>query len=123
ARISKDTPMAAVSVITTAPPSTASGFSPRRFFADLKIGVKILTLVALAGIITAGVGLVGQRALTDLRDTNQHVANVSARKTSLALNTKADWIEYRRLVLRTVLSNSAEDAQTQAASVETQFAL
>ena len=115
--------MAAVSVIIPAPPSTASGFSPRRFFADLKIGVKILTLVALAGIITAGVGLVGQRALTDLRDTNQHVANVSARKTSLALNTKADWIEYRRLVLRTVLSNSADDAQTQAASVEKQLAL
>ena len=113
--------MAAVSVIPVQA-SRPVGFSPLRFFSDLKIGAKILILVALAGILTAGVGLVGQRALVDLRDTNQAIANVSSKKSTLALTAKADWIEFRRLTLRTVISISAADAATQASDAEAKLA-
>jgi len=112
--------MAAVSVIPVQA-SRPVGFSPLRFFSDLKIGAKILILVALAGILTAGVGLVSQRALVDLRDTNQRIANVTSKKSTLALTTKADWIDFRRLTLRTIVSISAADAATEASAAEAQL--
>jgi methyl-accepting chemotaxis protein len=106
------------------PAATASsgGFSPRRFFGNLRIGSKILTLVALAGLLTALVGLVGQQGLGNLRDTNATIVEVTAEKTVLAGQAKVDWEIYRRLILRALLAPSAAEAQTFADQVDTAYA-
>lgn len=113
--------MAAVSAIVPTQPTRTAGFSPLRSFSDLKIGAKILTLVTLAGILTASVGLVSQRALVDLRNANQEIANVTSQRTALAQSIKAEWMDYRRLVLRAILSVSATDAEAHATHVESQL--
>src|SRR5690242_13027073 len=95
----------AATTFSSAHPGT-TGFSPRRLFADLKIGAKIISLVALAGILTAVVGVVGQKALTDLRKTNQEIAKVTTQKTITALDAKYHYESYRRLILRAVLASS-----------------
>jgi methyl-accepting chemotaxis protein len=115
--------MATVSAFIPAQSTRSVSLSPKRFFADLKIGAKIITLVALAGILTAGVGVVGQRALVDLRNTNQEIANVSSHKTVLALNAKSDWIDLRRMILRSLLAPSMADATSQAQKSDAQFAV
>ncbi|HST85735.1 MAG TPA: MCP four helix bundle domain-containing protein, partial [Kineosporiaceae bacterium] len=113
--------MTTVSAFIPAQSSRAVSLSPKRFFADLKISAKIITLVALAGVLTAVVGLVGQRALVDLRDTNKDIANVSSHKTILALDAKSDWIDLRRLILRSLLAPSSADAVDQAQKADAQF--
>jgi methyl-accepting chemotaxis protein len=109
--------MAAVTMTT--PVSTpAAGFSPWRFFADLRIGAKILTLVALAGLLTTLVGLVGQQALVSQRNDSDRVAQVMTEKTITAVEFKYDFDVYRRLILRTALSTTLTAGNELAAKAD-----
>lgn len=98
-------------------PGGAHRGSPVQFFADLNIGPKVLTLVAVAGVLTAGVGLVSQNALTDLKNTNGRIVGVTAERTLLAGEIKVGWEMYRRLSLGAVMAAEADvrsDYSTQA---------
>jgi len=99
--------MTIISATSRVSGSSPARFSLLRFFGDLRIGVKILTLVALGGILTAVVSLVGQDALGSLRSTDKQLSTVTNVKTSLALKVEYDYDEYRRMNLRTIVSTSA----------------
>jgi methyl-accepting chemotaxis protein len=110
--------MTAVPAITPLRTDPVSGFSLRRFLTDQRLGVKILGLVALAGVLTAVVGLVGQQALLHLRDSSDRMGNVTTQKIVVALNLKYDYDVYRRLILRTALASSADSATALAAKAD-----
>jgi methyl-accepting chemotaxis protein len=99
--------MAAVSVTTPARSSTATGFSPRRFFADLRIGAKILSLAALSVILTGVVGFTGQNAANNVQDTGKHTATVTAQRQQSALEARGAWADYRGDMTAIVISSSA----------------
>src|SRR4051794_15142828 len=110
--------MTAVSTSLPVTAAPAAGFSPRRFFNDLRIGSKILVLVALAGALTMVVGFVGQRALVDLRKSSDQVGNVTTQKAVFALTAKYDYDTYRRLILRAALATSVDAAQQLATKAD-----
>jgi methyl-accepting chemotaxis protein len=100
----------------------APRFSVRQKVADQKIGPKIITLVACAGMLTGLVGLVGQGALNGVRDTSQHIVTVTAHREVVALNAEADWGTYRRLVLGAVISGSPAEAAAWSDQVDAALA-
>src|SRR4051794_349041 len=102
-----------MTAVSTSLPVTAratTGFSPGRFFNDLRIGSKVLALVLLAGLLTTVVGVVGQRALVDLRKSSDHIGNVTTQKAVFALTAKYDYDLYRRLILRAALASTVDAA-------------
>ncbi len=106
---------------TTSDPLPASRRGPRLRLADLRIGTKILALVAVAGTLSAVIGLVGQQALTDLRDLNRSVVEVTSRKTIVAGLVKYDWESYRRLILRTVVATTDAESADFAAKADAAY--
>ena len=103
------------------PPSAHPRRSLGRAFADLRIGVKILALVGVAGLLTGVVGLVGQRALTSQRGINATIVDVTSAKAIIAGQVEVDWEVYRRLILRTVVSDVENEAVATAAKADSAY--
>jgi len=103
--------------------TAARGFSPGRFFGDLRIGVKILTLIVLAGILTGSVGLVGQGGLRNLRAENEKTAQGSGAKMVVALQVRADWLDFQRLVLNTITASSVPESTATGTAADAAMSL
>jgi methyl-accepting chemotaxis protein len=105
--------MAAMTMTTpAAAPSTASGFSPRQLFADLRIGAKILSLAALAVVLTGIVGLTGQITANNVQETGKHIATVTAQRQQSALQARGAWADYRGDMTLIVIASTDAAAAT-----------
>jgi methyl-accepting chemotaxis protein len=102
--------------------SSATRFSLGQFFADLRIGVKILTLAAMAVVLTMIVGLTGQLAVQDTQDVGNNIGSVTAKRSVLALQARAELSGYRRAMPMVAFAKDAADAQAQSKDVDDNFA-
>jgi methyl-accepting chemotaxis protein len=93
------------------------GFAPYRFFADLKIGAKILTLAALAVVLTVIVGLIGQATVNRTQEVGNEIGSVTAKRAILALQARSELSGFRRVIPMVAFAKTAEDAETQATDV------
>ncbi|GAA3631244.1 methyl-accepting chemotaxis protein [Kineosporia mesophila] len=81
--------------------------SPLTFLADLRIGVKILVLAAVAVVLTALVGVTGQLAVNSVQQTGQHVVDVTAEESQAILSARSNYSGFRRYVYATVIAPDA----------------
>jgi methyl-accepting chemotaxis protein len=100
---------------------TAPRFSPRQFFADLRIGAKILTLAGLAVILTVIVGLTGQVTVNNTQDVGDEIGGVLAQRAILSLQARAELGGYRRVMPLVAFATTAEDRQAQVDDVAASY--
>jgi methyl-accepting chemotaxis protein len=114
--------MTALSADTVVPGSMSPRLSPGRFFADLKIGAKILTLAALAVALTVVVGLTGQITANRVQATGNHIATTTADRAIHGMEIRANFSGYRRdMILMALAANAAKRAEYEA-SLEDNYA-
>jgi methyl-accepting chemotaxis protein len=113
--------MTALPAVTVVPGSMAPRKSPGRFFADLKIGAKILTLAASAVVLTVVVGLTGQITANSVQDTGSHIATVTAERAIISLEIRAELSGYRRDMTLVALAGTAEKRADYEASLEDNY--
>jgi methyl-accepting chemotaxis protein len=83
---------------------------PARSFTNLRIGARILSLAALAVVLTAIVGLTGQLTVNSVQATGNEIATVTAQRAIVALQARAEWDEYVSSVAAIALATSPSDA-------------
>jgi methyl-accepting chemotaxis protein len=115
--------MTVAPAVRSRPPASRLRFSPRQFFADLRIGVKILSLAMIAVVLTAVVGLTGQLTVLSTRDTGHEIGTVTAHTAIVALQAQAGWAAYRRYAPSVVIAPSSADLTTQAQAVDDTYRL
>jgi methyl-accepting chemotaxis protein len=81
------------------------------YFANLRIGVKVLSLAALAVVLTALVGLTGQLTVNSTQNTGATIVKVTAHRSSLSLQTRGDWADYRGDMSLIALATSDSDRE------------
>jgi methyl-accepting chemotaxis protein len=92
-------------VIGTGKPSNRR--SPMQRCLDLRIGVKILILAAIAVVLTGMVGLTGQAAAHSIQQNGEEISSVIAVKEVRILTLDADFGRYRRFLLDAALATGA----------------
>ena len=79
----------------------------KNYFADLRIGAKILTLAALAVVLTVVVGLTGQITANQVQDTGNQIVTVTAERSQTALTARGAWADYRGDMSLVALANDS----------------
>ena len=82
--------------------------TPRRLISDLRLGTKILALVALAVVLTTLVGLTGQLAITSVRNDGERIATAATARQAVALDARWQVAHYRLLLLQGALATGAD---------------
>jgi methyl-accepting chemotaxis protein len=102
-----------------ATPARSSSF---QFFADLRIGSKVLALAALGVLLTVVVGLTGQLAVNSVRDTGNEIATVTSQRAVVATQVSGMWGEYRRTVVGLALATGSADSAIDQRTLTDQYA-
>jgi len=87
--------MSVTTARTTSTTRRPTSRSPRQFFADLKIGTKVLTLAGMGVVLTAIVGLTGQITANTIQHTGQRITTVTAERSRVAMEMRGAWSDYR----------------------------
>ena len=95
--------------------------SPFRFLADLRIGVKILTLAAVSVVLTVVVGLTGQLAVNNVQNTGEQIVNVTAKGATTVLDARANFSGFRRYIYSTALAQDAASRDKAVSSAEDNY--
>jgi len=67
----------------------------KHYFADLRIGMKILILAGLAVLLTVVVGLTGQITANQVQSTGRDIVKITAERSQISLATRGAWADYR----------------------------
>ena len=106
----------------TAPSARASSSrSPLALYANLRIGAKILGLIAVALLVTALVAVVGQRALGDVQSTSERMSTVTSQRMRAAITARAEFALFRRLIIQVALATTPEKRQAAAKDARTNY--
>jgi methyl-accepting chemotaxis protein len=95
--------------------------SPLAMYGNLRIGAKILGLVVAALLVTALVGIVGQRALTDVQATSDRMSAVTAQRMRAAITARAEFALFRRLIIQVALATTPERRQAAARDAQANY--
>jgi len=106
---------------TTTPAAAARFRSPVALYGNLRIGAKILGLIAAALVVTALVAIVGQRALGEVQDTSDRMSSVTAQRMRVAITARAEFALFRRLLLQVALAGAPEKAQAAATDAQSNY--
>ena len=93
------------------------GFSLSRRFGDLKLSAKILTLVAVALLLTVAVGLIGNSAVGNVQDQARLTGVETANQVFMSKDAGTALARYRRFVLQMGLAYRQADIDTAKAGV------
>ncbi|MCE0540014.1 methyl-accepting chemotaxis protein [Kineosporia rhizophila] len=95
--------------------------SPLGWFAGLRIGAKILVVTGLAVVLTALVGLTGQFAVHDVKETGERIVNVTAAESQLNIRSRSNFSGFRRSVILAAVQPDAEAKADAVASAEENY--
>jgi methyl-accepting chemotaxis protein len=114
---------AVTDLMSTRTPTGAAAVraSPFRFLADLRIGVKILTLAAVSVVLTVVVGLTGQLAVNNVQNTGEQIVNVTAKGATTVLDARSNFSGFRRYIYSTALAQDAASRDKAVGNAEDNY--
>ncbi|GLY15990.1 methyl-accepting chemotaxis protein [Kineosporia rhizophila] len=86
--------------------------SPAAFFGNLSLLKKIFSLIIVAALLSVGIGVLGQRAVSSVEQATDEIVQVQAKRVEIALQARAEFAGLRRDIL---LSGLADGTAGQAA--------
>ena len=102
------------------PAPTRSSKSLARLIGDLSLLKKIFSLIIVAAILAAGIGVIGQRAVNSVESSSNQIVDVTAKRVQEALVARSEFAGVRRNILIAALSDGAAGQKAQQA-VATSF--
>jgi len=92
-----------MSAAVALPAPSTSRRSPAGFFANLGLAKKIFSLIGVATLLTVGIGVIGQRAVSSVESSSSDIVNVTAQRMRISLQARAEFAGLRRDILISAL--------------------